>query len=362
MTGPAGRTEAADRAVILCVEDEDDLRSDLVEELEEAGYAVMEAGDGAQAAARLDAVRPDLILCDINMPGRNGYDLLHDLRRQRPELADVPFVFLTALADPREVVKGKRAGADDYLVKPVDFDLMLATIETRLRQVARIRHRARAEIDRLRGALGELRDREAEAGFHAACRALDYVALGVVLLDAGARVLFANRAARALAAEADGLTIGEALLADGARPGAGLRRTLETALAMSLAGEDHVAGLSVPRPSGRRDLLLLACSLDARGRDGAHAPAVVAFISDPERRPQVPGDVLAALFGLTPAESQVAIKLAEGRRLDEIATSLHVSQTTVAYHLRNLFQKTDTHRQADLMALVLAGPMTMSFD
>ena len=352
------------KPIILCVEDEDDLRIDLVDELEEAGYSVIEARDGTQAVAQLDVIRPDLILCDVNMPGRNGYDVLHDLRRRRPELADVPFIVLTALADPREVIEGKRSGADDYLVKPIDFDLMLATIEARLRQVSRMQEKVETEIDRMREALLGLGARAAQDSFRGVCQALDYVTLGVVLLDGQAQILFANRAARSLARESDGLLLEDMVTSSRAQDTKALRATIDVAIASGLSGEDQVSCLSIPRPSGRRDLLLLACPLAVnRAREGAaedaRVPAVVVFVSDPERRPRVPDDVLASLFGLTRAESQIAMKLAEGGRMEEIAASLNVSKTTVAYHMRNIFQKTDTHRQAELVALVLAGPMAM---
>src|SRR5690554_486244 len=103
MTTDTARQEKF-RPVILCVEDEAALRRDMAEELDEAGYSVIEAANGTEALARLDAVRPDLILCDINMPDSNGYQVLEALRERHPDYADIPFVFLTALADPREVV------------------------------------------------------------------------------------------------------------------------------------------------------------------------------------------------------------------------------------------------------------------
>lgn len=351
-----GQTE---QAVILCVEDEDDLRCDLVDELKEAGYTVIEARDGVQAAARIDEAKPDLILCDINMPGRNGYDLLDELRRKRPELAEVPFIFLSALADPREVVRGKRAGADDYLVKPVDFDLMLATVEARLREVNRIRSTQQVEINQLRQALGGLHGPMVDKD--GSWQALNYVALGIVLLDGSGKVLFANRSAEMLASETDGLCLSGRF--DAAAPAAGrsLHQAVFAAVSAGLAGEEHVSCASLPRMTEERGMLAVACALDASGQDSPPAPAAVVFISDPLRRQHVPGDVLAALFGLTPAECQIAVLLAHGDRLEEIASRLGVSQTTIAYHMRNLYQKTGTNRQADLIALVLTGPMAVNF-
>lgn len=352
--------DRAPQPVILCVEDEDDLRLDLVDELREAGYAVIEARDGVQAQARIAAARPDLILCDINMPGCNGYDLLDELRRKRPELAEVPFIFLTALADPREVVRGKRAGADDYLVKPVDFDLMLATIEARLREVTRIRGAQQGQIDKLRQALGGLHTASANKG--GAWQALDYVALGMVLLDGAGQVLFANRSAREHAAGLDGFALRGRFTASTPANARALHEAVAAAIRAGLAGKEHVSCAALPRASEERDMLVVACALDATNLQSPPAPAAVAFISDPQRRRHVPDDILASLFGLTPAECQVAVRLAQGRRLEEIAAQLDVSQTTIAYHMRNLYQKTGTNRQADLIALVLTGPMAVSFE
>lgn len=63
------------------------------------------------------------------------------------------------------------------------------------------------------------------------------------------------------------------------------------------------------------------------------------------------------IFDLTPTEARVAGSLASGNRAGDVAIELGVTQTTMSFHLRNLFQKTGTNRQADLIALILAGPM-----
>src|SRR5699024_1152432 len=63
-----------------------------------------------------------------------------------PGYAGIPFLFLTAMSDPRAVVAGKRLGADDYLIKPIDYDLLLATVEARLRQVKRVRAAQQAQL------------------------------------------------------------------------------------------------------------------------------------------------------------------------------------------------------------------------
>lgn len=102
-----------DPALILVVEDETALREDIVEELQEAGYRTAAAPNGHAALALLSDAAPDLVLCDITMPALDGYGLLAAMHEMRPDLATTPFVFLTAMSDPRDVVECKLRGADD---------------------------------------------------------------------------------------------------------------------------------------------------------------------------------------------------------------------------------------------------------
>ncbi|SDU15551.1 response regulator [Stappia sp. ES.058] len=126
------------KQTILCIEDEPLLLKDLKEELEDAGYEVVTASNGKEGLDALARIKPDLILCDMMMPIMNGPDLLERIRKDHPALTGVPFIFLTALATRENIIKGKRLGADDYLTKPIDFDMLLATVEARLKEVERI--------------------------------------------------------------------------------------------------------------------------------------------------------------------------------------------------------------------------------
>lgn len=139
----------ASRKKILCVEDEELILGDLVEELEDAGYESIGACNGLDALEKLKAMRPDLILCDIMMPEMDGPSLLKTIRETMPELSRVPFIFLTARASREDIIEGKRAGADDYLTKPLDFDMLLATVESRLGEVGRMTAVAQQELVKL---------------------------------------------------------------------------------------------------------------------------------------------------------------------------------------------------------------------
>ncbi|MEP0234441.1 response regulator [Roseibium sp.] len=139
----------SEKATILCVEDEAMLLEDLKEELEDAGYRVLTAENGTEAMRILRKERPNLILCDMMMPRMDGPTMLKHIRTNHPKLSDVPFVFLTAKATREDLIEGKRLGVDDYLTKPVDYDLLLATVEASLGQIHRIEERNKQKLVQL---------------------------------------------------------------------------------------------------------------------------------------------------------------------------------------------------------------------
>ncbi|WP_084649852.1 response regulator [Stappia stellulata] len=138
---------------ILCIEDEPLLLKDIKEELEDAGYKVVTASNGKEGLDALIQSKPDLILCDVMMPVMNGPDLLDRVRKDHPEFTGVPFIFLTALATRENIIKGKRLGADDYLTKPIDYDMLLATVETRLKEVERISNAHKQQLCKIEQAV-----------------------------------------------------------------------------------------------------------------------------------------------------------------------------------------------------------------
>jgi CheY-like chemotaxis protein len=85
---------------------------------------------------------PDLVLCDINMPVMSGFEVLERLNEFAPRFRYIPFVFLTAMADRENELRGRHLGADDYVVKPVDFEVLHTIINDRLAGTACDRTRA----------------------------------------------------------------------------------------------------------------------------------------------------------------------------------------------------------------------------
>jgi DNA-binding NarL/FixJ family response regulator len=122
---------------ILCIEDDRETAALIAEELVERGFDVVLAYDGSDGFAASFKTMPDLILCDISMRVMSGFEVLENLTPIAPRFGNMPFVFLTALTDRNNELKGRLLGADDYVTKPIDFDVLAAIIAARLTNVAR---------------------------------------------------------------------------------------------------------------------------------------------------------------------------------------------------------------------------------
>lgn len=118
---------------ILVIEDQEDVRENIVELLELSNYQVSQASNGKEGVKKALATPPDLILCDIMMPEMDGYEVLY-LVTQNPETASLPFIFLTAKAEKADFRKGMNMGADDYITKPFEEMELLGAIERRLKK------------------------------------------------------------------------------------------------------------------------------------------------------------------------------------------------------------------------------------
>jgi DNA-binding response OmpR family regulator len=120
-----------DRKRILVIEDDAAIRRGVVDALRFAEYAALEAGEGNAGLAAAIASECDLVLLDLVLPGRDGLEVLRELRAERPTL---PVIILTARAAEDDRVRGLRLGADDYVVKPFSVKELLARVEAVLRR------------------------------------------------------------------------------------------------------------------------------------------------------------------------------------------------------------------------------------
>jgi DNA-binding response OmpR family regulator len=139
---------------VLCIDDDRETAGLIAEELVDRGFRVSVAFDGEQGFQAILTQQPDIALVDITMPVLSGFDLLERLVAVAPRFDSMPFLYLTALSDRANELKGRQLGADDYITKPIDFDILTAIITARLTRVARTAIWPRA-ID--------LTDREIEA-------------------------------------------------------------------------------------------------------------------------------------------------------------------------------------------------------
>jgi DNA-binding NarL/FixJ family response regulator len=125
------------RRHVLCIDDDRDTAGLIAEELIDRGFKVSMAYDGEQGFQAILAKQPNIVLCDINMPVLSGFDLLERLVSIAPRFSQMPFLYLTALSDRANELRGMRLGADDYITKPIDFDILTAIISARIARVAR---------------------------------------------------------------------------------------------------------------------------------------------------------------------------------------------------------------------------------
>ena len=189
--------------------------------------------------------------------------------------------------------------------------------------------------------------------------ALDVMPIGVILVSVGGAILAANKVARDIMAGRDVLTVGRSGL-EVVTEGRKVRFRDLMNEALKPRGRNRASRLpafSLVRPSGLRPLSLLISPVQsATGSTAWDEPAAVLFIGDPEHAGDIDETRLRQIYGLTGAEARIAALLARGYRLDEIAAMLDVAYETTRKHLKQIFGKTGTGRQADLVRMVMSGP------
>lgn len=125
-------------AKILVIDDNNEVRENLEELLGLYGYETLGADDGKLGVKLAKEEQPDLIVCDIMMPGLDGYGVLNILGQQ-PETSVIPFIFLTAKSESSDMRKGMNMGADDYITKPFEETVLLEAVKTRLEKSEKLR-------------------------------------------------------------------------------------------------------------------------------------------------------------------------------------------------------------------------------
>ncbi|MBX2907390.1 MAG: response regulator [Taibaiella sp.] len=141
---------------ILVIEDNEDIRENVTEILTLSDYNVISAANGKEGIETAQKQKPDLIICDIMMPGVDGYGVLHVLHKD-PETQNIPFIFLTSKSERSDFRSAMEMGADDYITKPFAGNELLNAIESRLKKNEVIKKKLSADmqgLNELRAAMG----------------------------------------------------------------------------------------------------------------------------------------------------------------------------------------------------------------
>ncbi|MCM8569298.1 response regulator [Gramella jeungdoensis] len=143
---------------VLLIEDDVTVRENTAELLELSGYEVVTASNGKNGIEKAKQNLPDIIVCDIMMPEVDGYGVLQGLSKN-PETLNIPFIFLSAKTEHKDIRKGMDLGADDYLTKPFEEEDLLSAIESRLAKVEILKsHQKKNAVSQTKE--GDLKDLE----------------------------------------------------------------------------------------------------------------------------------------------------------------------------------------------------------
>lgn len=303
------------------------------------GYRAQGATDSDSALFQLAVAPPDAMLCDQALPGHEGMALMQMIRRERGDLAEMPIIVMSDFGDRSDIIAGKLAGADDYIVKPVDIDLLIASVGAQLRLAARMRSAIVAQPATAGG--------NRLTGCHAL---LDRLSFGVIFYDSHGHPIFTNQTAVQLS-----------------------RANTATVRAWVMRHAGHSARDGATTPPLRREVLdfrmipvgvsranaaqhLFVAVLNLTEQDGAE-PMLAAMIFPSSHGGFLGAGLVGDAVGLTPTELRLASYLAEGLRLEQIGDLMGIAKPTVNYHLRNIYQKSGASRQSDLINLLRAVPL-----
>lgn len=321
---------------ILFVDDEplvlDALKRMLKRHANEWDMAFM--SDSQAACARFLNAPFDVVVSDLQMPKMSGLELAKSVRERDPS---TQVIMLTGTADLAKAIDAiNEAGVFRFYTKPCPANLLAEGVKAAL-----LERRRRVNADTI-GAAGRTGIGEA---------ALNRLPIGVVVVDGAARLAFMNPRGADVVTARDGLMLGHEQILRAADPDdtAELHRVIK-ALARG-EGNGEAQGLAIERPSMARPLSIRAEAMAAEGGD----PLVILFVTDPENPPAVSPDVVARIFGLTEQESRVAAAIAQGATPEEAAADMSLTVGTVRTYLKQVFSKTGTSRQAELVNLILTS-------
>ena len=336
---------------ILVVEDEDSVRDVVSQVLEDENHRVT-AVESAEKAQTVLATPPaneqpiQLVISDIRLGGMDGIDLLEFIKRERPELE---VVMMTSYASLDTSIKAIRKGAFDYLLKPFeDLDVITKMVD---RVIEKIREEERKlqTVESLKALSEEVFNR---------------LHTGIVLVDEACNILLSNKSTQEFFEKKSGLVRKEnKLTATIPKVQKELENHVGKIFSQDLDSPKHVGVMKIARKEPYEPITLLISSIGNQFANvevsSSRAKAIV-FISEDKQKVHLSPDVLNILYGLSPTEARLTVGIVDGLDLDEIASNLNVSLHTARGYLKSVFKKTGTHKQGELIKLVLSGPAKYS--
>ena len=187
-------------------------------------------------------------------------------------------------------------------------------------------------------------------------RTVSQLSLGTIILDDNRHLIHCNAIADRILAEKNGISSKDRqLLITQGSEASHFRQLINNAIDAHRHSKPHIVqAMAITRSAGHLPLNIVVRSMPQISQmDGQTVPSVAVFISDPEYKSQTSAEVLGQLYGLTPAESRLAMALADGQSLEDASNSLHISRNTARAHLRAIFAKTGVTQQTMLVSLLL---------
>ena len=324
------------RRIMVCTADMA-LSESLLGGFRKRGYRALGAADSDSALFQLAVAPPDAMLCDQALPGHEGMALMQLIRRERGDLAEMPIIVMSDFGDRSDIIAGKLAGADDFIVKPVDIELLVASVEAQLRLAARMRS---AIVGQPATAGG--------ANRLSACHALlDRLSFGVLFYDSHGQPIFTNQTAAQLT-RANTATVRAWVMRHSSQS---VRDGSYDPQSGSAVLDFRMIPVGVSRSNAAQHLFVAVLNLT---EGGGTEPVLAAMIFPSSHGGALGAGLVGDAIGLTPTELRLAAYLAEGLRLDQIGELMGIAKPTVNYHLRNIYQKSGSSRQSDLINLLRA--------
>ena len=282
----------------------------LTDALEDAGYTVLVAADGAGAVALVERVTPDIVLMDAVMPGMDGFETTRRIKRNHA-VASVPVIFMTGLTDTESVVKGLESGGVDYVTKPVVPDEIIARIKVHLANARQAR---------------------------SAHQELDTTGRFLLAVDSAGLIRWCTpQAARLLAS--DGTVDETALPSD---------------LVARIIHREEVTDTAPAQSSFLLERQGVALEISYVGRIGP-GEFLLRLV---EAKTEENAGLLKQRLGLTTREAEVLFWLARGKPNRDIAEILGMSPRTVNKHLEQAYTKLGIENRAAAVALAVRALTT----